>query len=34
MSLAECEESMERQYGRLKDENAFVPLDEIQCPAW
>lgn len=29
MSLAEYEGFMERQYGRLKDKEAFIPLDEI-----
>ena len=29
ISLAEYEGFMERQYARLKDEDAFVSLDEI-----
>jgi len=29
MSVAEYEEFMERQYERLKDRKAFVPLDEL-----
>jgi len=29
ISLAEYEDFMERQYERLKDENAFISLDEI-----
>ncbi len=29
MALAEYEESMEMQYKRLKDKEAFVSLDEI-----
>jgi len=29
MSLAEYEGFMEKQYQRLKDKEAFIPLDEI-----
>jgi len=29
ISIAEYEEFMTKQYGRLKDKNAFVSLDEI-----
>jgi hypothetical protein len=29
MSVAEYEEFMERQYERLKDEKAFVSMDEL-----
>ena len=29
MSLAEYDDFMERQYERLKDKKAFVPLDEL-----
>jgi len=29
ISLAEYEEFLDRQYGRLKDKDAFVSLDEI-----
>jgi hypothetical protein len=29
MSIAEYEESMERQYERLKDKKSFIPLDEL-----
>ncbi|MFQ6075149.1 MAG: hypothetical protein ACE5Z5_03285 [Candidatus Bathyarchaeia archaeon] len=29
ISLAEYDAFMERQYERLKDEDAFIPLDEI-----
>jgi hypothetical protein len=29
MSLAEYEEFMDRQYGRLKDKKAFISLGEL-----